>query len=1280
MAMGVSSSIIGPNFNIGQYGVQKQLMSTVEPTRVLYMEDDAGLAGLLKRRLRRHGYAVDIAPDGEVGLQMVDDNGYDLLLVDYNLPVLSGLEIIRTLTKRSDYPPLIMLTGAGNEALAVEAIQCGASNYVVKDNHGNYFEMLPTVIENALENKRLAVAKRKAQDALKRYEVLIEKSSELTTVLDAMGRLTYVSSSVLQVLGIHARDLENKQLAELVHVDDRPIAETIVADTLKLDRAESTKAIYRVRNAADKWRWMETYATNLFDEPLIGGIVMHWRDVTTRVDAEQAVESSEKRYRTLFEQSNDAIIIMDLSGNLISVNQRAADMLGYDQAAMLEMTYQMLGRPEDRAARVAELESMQVDTTIPVAEITLMKSDGSSVPIERNMALVRDETGQPLHIQSIMRDISERKAAEAVLRESEERLRSTVLSLDDVVLLLDENGLFIDFYEPSNSSNFVALDKFLGKGIEAVLPPHAAAMFDEAVIRLRAEGQVQKFDYPLETRNSTLWFGVTLSTRYDVNDKPAGITVVARDITDRKLSEDRVRQSEERFRQLFELAPTGMVILNSAGELLRINRAFCELLGYTDAQLRTKRFDDIAYPADRGNLKVTEDATTTTFFHMECRLLRSSGQVVYTLIEATGINYLGGDDVYLLAQITDITDRKRAEALLNEYVTQLELLQQIEQDLNQTLVVEEVLKLACDTAMHLSLVECVHIALYDANTQVLKLGYSFNTPGYEIGQVLPPGTLAHTVARTSEAQLVENLPTTPYQPLYSNAIATISVPLITQSRLIGTLTLETNSAHLLNPDRFEFLRVLAGRMAIAIENADLYSASQQQLAELKQLHERLDHMAYHDALTDLPNRFMFEETLDQALKQADTDKSMLAVLFIDLDNFKQINDNLGHIIGDAVLQQVAMRLRQNTRENDVTARMGGDEFMVLVRDFETNDVAIGVAENILHALRQPYFIDSQNLYLSASIGMSFYPSDSHLSVDLLAKADSALYRSKAAGKNIFQVYDSDHSATSQEQFNFGNELRRALDHDEFVLYYQPQMDLNSGQITGLEALLRWQHPKRGLVMPGSFITVAEDRGMLGDIGDWILTELSRNQRQLADLGHQPQMAVNMAVSQFEQVDFVARLWRILEANEADPSRIEIEVTERSMLSDFDAAHYKLKELKGLGLKIALDDFGSGYSSLGYLQHLEIDTLKMDRSLIASMDENETDSKLTSRSRAITRSIITLGKNLGLSVVAEGVENEAQLDYLRENGCDIIQGYLVSKPLSLDDLRVWLDAREEVPVV
>lgn len=1256
-------------------------MTTADPTRILYMEDDAGLASLLKRRMRRQGYAVDIAPDGEIGLKMAADTYYDLLLVDYNLPVLSGLEIIRKLTMRSDYPPLIMLTGAGNEALAVEAIQCGASNYVVKDNHGNYFEMLPTVIENALENKRLAVEKRKAQDALKRYEVLIEKSSELTTVLGSTGLLTYVSSSALQVLGIHASRFQNKNLANIVHEDDRDIARQVVIDTLKQNRAESTKALFRVRNAKGEWCWMETYATNLFDEPLIGGIVMHWRDVSTRIEAEQAVESSEKRYRTLFEQSNDAIIIMDLGGNLISANQRAADMLGYDQSAMLQMTYQMLALPQDRSHRAAELDAIQTDTYVmPVSEVTLLRADGSIVPVESNMVLVRDENGQPLHIQSIMRDISERKAAEAILRESEERLRSTVLSLDDVVLLLDENGLFIDFYEPSNSSNFVALDKFLGKGIDAVLPSHAAMMFDEAVLRLHEEGQVQKFDYPLETYHSTLWFSVTLSTRYDVNDKPAGITVVARDITDRKQSEDRLRESEERFRQLFELAPTGMLILNPQGQFQRINRAFCELLGYSKDELLPKNFDEIAYPADRGNLKVTEDATTSTFFHMECRLLRHSGQIVHTLIEATGINYLGGDEVFLLAQITDITDRKRAEALLNEYVTQLELLQQIEQDLNQTLVVEEVLKLACDTAMHLSLVECVHIALYDQDKQELKLGYSFNTPDYDAGQTLPTDTLAHAVAKTGEPQLVDNLMPTPYRPLYADAMATISVPLITQNRMIGTLTLETGSAHLLSPDRYEFLRVLAGRMAIAIENAELFSKSQQQLAELKQLHARLDHMAYHDALTDLPNRFMFEETLEHAIKKADSTGAMLAVLFIDLDNFKQINDNLGHIVGDAVLQQVALRLKQNIRTKDVTARMGGDEFMVLVRDFATTDVAISVAENILHSLRQPFFIDNQNLYLSASIGISFYPSDSNLSIDLLAKADSALYRSKAAGKNIFQVYDSDHSAVSQEQFSIGNELRRAIDRNEFVLHYQPQMNLDTGQIMGLEALLRWQHPQRGLLMPGSFITVAEDRGLLADIGDWIITELSRNQQQLAEWGHQPQMAVNVAVSQFEQVDFVARLWRLLERYQADPSRIEIEVTERSMLSDFEAAHYKLKELKSLGLKIALDDFGSGYSSLGYLQHLDIDTLKMDRSLIISLDEKETDTNVTSRSRAITRSIITLGKNLGLSVIAEGVENEAQMDYLRENGCDSVQGYLISKPLSLDDLHVWLDARAEVPVL
>lgn len=1119
-------------------------MSDTNTKRILYIEDDRGLAQLLAHHLAKRGYDVELATSGEEGIAMLAARGHDVVLVDYKLPTQSGLEVLSIITKQPDPPPVIILTGEGDEAIAVKAIQTGASHYLVKDAHGQYFNVLPTLIEQALEHKELLKEQCRAQKALHRYEVLIEKSSELTTVMDAKGTTIYISSSVKKVLGYEVEEVLNQVVGVFTHPDDTDRAVKNFKSIVSKPQGTSMKSLYRLQSKDGRWRWMETHTTNMLNEPLIEGIVIHWHDVTSRIEAEQAVEASEKRYRTLFEQSSDGIFIIDLDGQLVSVNQRAAAMLGTTPDVLIGLNFPKRIFQEQWESVEQDINRIHAGEQRSVAERILI-TDGENLIVECDMVPIYDENGAPLYIQSIMRDITERKQAE-----------------------------------------------------------------------------------------------------------------------------DHLRRSEERFRQLFEHAPIGMVILDRHGQLKRVNNTFCNLVNYNVEELIGRQLDELTYPADRGNMLPADNITTETAFHMECRLVRHNGQVIYTLIEATGINYQLNEEVYLLAQITDITDRRKVESQINEYVTQLELLQQVEEEVNQTLVVENVLRLACDTAMRLSLVECVYISMYDANTERLTLAYGINTP-FEVGESLPMNHIAYAVSQNMTPMRLTDLQSNVYRPLQPDAVATMCVPLMVQNQLIGTLTLETHSPNRLSQDYFQFLRVLAGRMAIAIDNANLYEKSQRQIAELKQLHERLDYMAYHDPLTDLPNRFMFQEQLKEALEEAKSTEDMVGVLLIDLDNFKQINDNLGHLTGDAIIKQLAQRVNQVIRDVDLSASMGSD-IIVLLRRFKTAETALLTAEALLQAIRQPIYIGNHTLYVTASIGISLYPSDGANETDLLMKADSALHQSKLNGKNIFQRYDAKINAAIQKRFNLSNELYDALSNNQFTIYYQPQISLRDEQPQAMEALLRWQHPTRGLLLPRDFIPIAEEIGLMNDISNWIIGEVCRNQAQLIAWGHPLHLSFNVNASHFEQADFVASVTQILQQSKCDPSHIQIEVTEHSMLNNFESSQEKVQQLKALGLHIALDNFGAGYSSLSYLQHLAIDTLKLDRTLIAEVDGTN-DSAY--RSRTIAQSIITLGKNLGLTVVSEGIERQGQLDFLRDTACDQAQGFFLTRPIAFQNLKSWLESAQ-----
>jgi len=443
---------------------------------------------------------------------------------------------------------------------------------------------------------------------------------------------------------------------------------------------------------------------------------------------------------------------------------------------------------------------------------------------------------------------------------------------------------------------------------------------------------------------------------------------------------------------------------------------------------------------------------------------------------------------------------------------------------------------------------------------------------------------------------------------------------------------------------------------------ELLTRSMHYSIERKHYQEQIEHQANYDPVTGLPNRNLLHDRLKQAMA-AQRRVHSVAVAFIDLDHFKFINDSLGHSAGDKLLHEVGQRLRMVLRDGDTVARLGGDEFVLVLNDQTHDDVIFHAMQRVTASLARPFAIDGKELYISCSAGISLYPQDGTDVETLLKNADAAMYRAKEHGRNNFQFYTSEMNCMLNERLALEQNLRRAIDKREFVLHYQPKVDLRSGAVVGAEALLRWQHPERGLLLPDLFIPLAEETGLILPIGEWVLREACAQNRAWQAEGLKPIMvSVNVSARQFRQEGLVATVAGILAETGMDAAHLEMELTESMIMHNTEAAVATLRQLTELGVRLSVDDFGTGYSSLSYLKNLPIDTLKIDQSFVRDIVAGKSDH------RVLARAIISIGHSLDLKVVAEGVETAAQTEYLKKHECDEVQGYYFGRPVPADQFR------------
>ena len=881
------------------------------------------------------------------------------------------------------------------------------------------------------------------------------------------------------------------------------------------------------------------------------------------------------------------------------------------------------------------------------------------------LAIVRhDEVGQL--VKNFNHLIADRQRYETALTNSEQRFRLLVEQAPD--------GIFVQTRGQFSYLNNAALALFgatseaqlLGQSILGHIHPDYR---DAEVKRIRLVNEEHQSVPPMEQIYLTLEgapVDVDISAVPFRQDEEDGALVFVRDITARKQANVAVRASEARFRLLFEHMLEGYAYCRMIFEqgqpvdfvLLEVNPAFTRLTGLVDV--------------------IGEKISTLIPGYCEgsAELMAAYGRVavggppekleshVPGLAQWFSVSAYHADTDCFVAVFDIITPKKQAEKTQARLNRALRLLSNCNTALIHAEREHSLLEQVCQLVVDLGGYQMAWVgyAENDAEKTVRPVAQAGLAHGYLNAALITWREDAATLGPTGrsictgQTQVNHNFDTNLSIAPWREAAAlhgfrsSIGLPLRGQQGIFGSLAIYSAAIDAFLPDEVALLQELANDLAYGIET--LRARNQRTVAE-----EKLAFLAHHDVLTGLPNRLLLRDRFDFAVARAERENGKVAMLFLDLDNFKQINDSLGHAMGDQLLVALAQRLRGCIRESDAICRQGGDEFIVLMGGVTETDTVARVAQEILDAIAEPFELAGHALTISFSIGISLYPDDAGDFDTLSKNADAALYHAKDSGKNAFSFFASKMNVDALAHMQLQGSLRKALKNEEFLLHYQPQIDIANGRIIGVEALVRWQPPGASLVPPGHFIPVAEQSGLIIALGEWVLHEACRQAAAWQAAGLAPiVVAVNLSALQFRRGNILDTVTAAL-ARSGLPARwLELELTESILLQDVDAAMTTLHSLKELGVQLSIDDFGTGYSSLSYLKRLAVDKLKIDQSFVRDLATDADDA-------AIVRAIVQLGHTLQLTVIAEGVETPRQLEFLTDYGCDEAQGYLFSRPLT-----------------
>ncbi len=703
-------------------------------------------------------------------------------------------------------------------------------------------------------------------------------------------------------------------------------------------------------------------------------------------------------------------------------------------------------------------------------------------------------------------------------------------------------------------------------------------------------------------------------------------------VMERKTDRGSLQNSEERFRAMSDTSPLGIFVSDIEGSCIYTNKAYQTISGLTREQTLGTNWYAAIHPEDRERVQAEwhDAAVGQAPFQTEFRFLRDDGGIVWTRVSSAAM--LNGKKSLGLVQIVeDITERKSAERVLKAA--------------EESLFEEK---------------ERAQVTLNSIGDAVLTTDL--------LGKVTYLNLVTEKMTGWSQDEALGRPVAEVFMILDGETRLPAANPMLRAIEENRTVELETDSV-LIRRDGSEF--------AIEDSAAPIHNRDGRVIGAVIVFHDvtesramalEMAHLAQHDFLTSLPNRLLLTERFSHAISLAQRHHKQVGLLFLDLDNFKHINDSLGHAIGDRLLQSVASRLMECVRTTDTVCRQGGDEFVILLAEIGLPQDAAHVAETLRTALALPHQIDGHELHVSLSIGISVFPDDGTDVDVLMQNADAAMYHAKANGRNNVQFFKPDMNARAVRRQLVESSLRRALKQDEFLLHYQPKIDLASGAITGVEALIRWQDPALGLVFPAQFVPIAEENSLIIPVGRWVLREACRQVQAWIDSGLAAvPVSVNISAVEFRNESFLDSVALILKETGLAPRYLELEMTESILMHDTESSASVLQALKAMGVQLAIDDFGTGYSSLSYLKRFPIDTLKIDQSFVRDIATDADDA-------TIVAAVIGMGRNLKQRVIAEGVETHAQLEFLRARHCDEGQGFHFSHPVSAEEFARLLDTR------